>query len=236
MGLPPLFAHGHADALMLLLDVAGPRLVDPGTGAYHAQPELRDWLRATAAHNTVEVDGRSQSTPGGLFQWLRVARVAAVELGEDSMTAAHDGYAAGAEGVMHARRVERRGATTLRIVDRLEPAAGRAAAASLRRLIVRWHVGDGRAVVRAPGAAGRAAVVEVTWPDGFILALATVLPAGGRVAVHDDAEWAPRFLAPRRCGVVEWIVEQAAPVAIETSIELGAGAVERAGQFELQPD
>ncbi|MEP7028988.1 MAG: alginate lyase family protein, partial [Candidatus Eisenbacteria bacterium] len=75
LGLAPLYAHGHADALMVLLDVRGPRLVDPGTGGYHARAELRERLRATAAHNTVEVDGVSQSTPGGLFQWLRAASI-----------------------------------------------------------------------------------------------------------------------------------------------------------------
>ena len=55
LGLAPLYAHGHADALMVLLDVRGPRLVDPGTGGYHAHAELRERLRATAAHNTSEL-------------------------------------------------------------------------------------------------------------------------------------------------------------------------------------
>src|SRR5207237_2322755 len=73
LGLAPLYAHGHADALQVLLDVRGPRLVDPGTGGYHAQAALRERLRATGAHDTVEVDGASQSQPGGLFQWLRPA-------------------------------------------------------------------------------------------------------------------------------------------------------------------
>jgi hypothetical protein len=41
LGLAPLYAHGHADALEVLLDVRGPRLVDPGTGGYHAHPEWR---------------------------------------------------------------------------------------------------------------------------------------------------------------------------------------------------
>jgi uncharacterized heparinase superfamily protein len=211
MGLPPLFAHGHADALMLLLDVGGrSRLVDPGTGGYHASAALRERLRTTAAHNTVEVGGRPQSAPGGLFQWVRVARV--IEL--DAWSGTHDGYAA-TEGVLHRRTVGREGAGTIRVVDRIELAPGRARAAGAAcRATLRWHVGDGQAHLREEGGA------RVAWDDGFACVLDARLPAGGRATVHEDGTWAPRFLEPRPCARVEWTCEGTVPFEIETTIRL----------------
>ncbi|MEO6463905.1 MAG: alginate lyase family protein [Candidatus Eisenbacteria bacterium] len=225
MGLPPLYAHGHADALMLLLDVGGPRLVDPGTGAYHARPALREALRATAAHNTVELDGRSQSTPGGLFQWLRVARI--IEPDDDG--AAHDGWAR--DGVIHRRAFTREAADRILVVDRLEPLAGGAGGVGrVHRAVVRWHVGDGRAELA--GVESGAARAGVRWPDGFTLALVARLPSGGSARVGVDATWAPRFLEPRPCGVVEWMIEGRLPLVVETTIVLGAGLQQESGQHE----
>ncbi|MDX1382492.1 MAG: heparinase II/III family protein, partial [Thermoanaerobaculia bacterium] len=54
LGLAPTFAHGHADALSFCLSWAGREfLIDPGTGNYYADELHRDYLRGTAAHNTV---------------------------------------------------------------------------------------------------------------------------------------------------------------------------------------
>src|SRR5215510_9478827 len=45
-------AHGHLDALHLSIWVKGVAVViDPGTGAYHADVRLRTWLASGAAHN-----------------------------------------------------------------------------------------------------------------------------------------------------------------------------------------
>jgi len=210
LGLAPLYAHGHADALMVLLDVRGPRLVDPGTGGYHAHAELRERLRATAAHNTVEIDGESSSLPGGLFQWLKAARVVdrrlqAVEGFE--WTAGQDGYRRLQGGVTHWRTVRWPEPGRLVIEDALE-------GQGTHRARARWHLGDGRA--RAQDEAG--AAFEARWPDGFTLALAGELPAGAVGRAGDDATWAPRFLAPRPCGYVEWIVEGRLPLKWRTTI------------------
>ncbi len=60
--------HGHADALSLQLILpGGPVLIDPGTFCYVC-PE-RDRFRGTAAHNTVQIDGRDQAVPNGPFAW-----------------------------------------------------------------------------------------------------------------------------------------------------------------------
>ena len=72
--------HAHADALSLTLSIDGhPLLIDPGTSTYTMDSPLRDDMRSTASHNTVTLDGRSQSVPDGPFHWQSTvdARVAA---------------------------------------------------------------------------------------------------------------------------------------------------------------
>jgi hypothetical protein len=211
LGLAPLYAHGHADALMVLLDVNGPRLVDAGTGGYHAHAEWREKLRATAAHNTVELDGVSQSAPGGLFQWLRAARIVEgpFEVAPGRWSAAHDGYRVLPGGVLHRRTVAWDVPETIVVTDRVE-GGGR------HRARTRWHLGRG---VAAPE--GETAV-RVTWPDGFVLTLAGALPAGGRMEIDENGLWAPRFLQAEKCCVVTWITEGALPLEWTTTIVLGS--------------
>ena len=56
--------HSHADASSIQLITDGrPILIDPGTFCYVC-PE-RDRFRGTAAHNTLQVDGRDQAQPNG---------------------------------------------------------------------------------------------------------------------------------------------------------------------------
>jgi len=98
--------HSHADALSLTCSVGGvPLLIDPGTGCYTVEPFLRDRFRSTAAHNTVEVDGRSQSVARGPFHWERTANSCVhrwrMTAGFDYFDGAHDGYAP----IEHRRRV-----------------------------------------------------------------------------------------------------------------------------------
>jgi hypothetical protein len=89
--------HAHADALSLTSTVAGvPLLIDCGTGCYTIDPDLRDRLRSTALHNTLVVDGRSQSIPRGPFHWSHVATGSAgrwrTNEGFDYFAGQHDGY------------------------------------------------------------------------------------------------------------------------------------------------
>jgi hypothetical protein len=213
LGLAPLYAHGHADALMVLLDVDGPRLVDPGTGGYHAHAELRERLRSTRAHNTVEVDGQSQSTPGGLFQWLKAARIVEpLAVDGAAMSAAHDGDAR--PGVTHRRSV--------RMADGAIVVEDTLAGTGTHRAVTRWHLGDGRATKRP----GEGASYEAHWPDGFTMRLRADLPEGSETRAGDEAVWAPRFLEPRPCGVVEWIVEGRLPLTWRTTLLLGDAQTE----------
>lgn len=52
LGLGTIAAHGHLDALHVSLWLRGVAMViDPGTGAYHADKPLRNWLASREAHN-----------------------------------------------------------------------------------------------------------------------------------------------------------------------------------------
>ncbi len=104
LGYLSLAAHGHADALSILLAYKGRWfLVDPGTYAYHTQHEWRDYFRGTAAHNTVRVDGVDQSVIGGNFMWLRKAGCHLIRQDERSVTGWHDGYVRLSHPVRHER-------------------------------------------------------------------------------------------------------------------------------------
>ena len=89
--------HAHADALSLTMSVGGvPMLIDPGTGSYTVDCDLRDRMRSTALHNTLVLDGRSQSTPHGPFAWGNTADARVLRWRTnhafDYFEGAHDGY------------------------------------------------------------------------------------------------------------------------------------------------
>ena len=63
-------AHGHLDALHLSIWFKGVALVvDPGTGAYYAEPALRTWLASRAAHNAPCPTSVEQPRRLGPFLW-----------------------------------------------------------------------------------------------------------------------------------------------------------------------
>jgi hypothetical protein len=89
--------HGHADALSLTLHADERELIgDPGTYEYVSAGADRDCFRGTAAHNTLQLDGRNQSEPDGPFAWKRLAQAKAEHWisGEtfDLFVGSHDGY------------------------------------------------------------------------------------------------------------------------------------------------
>jgi hypothetical protein len=109
-GFLSIAAHAHADALSVEVRYAGVDiLADPGTYCYHGDPEWRSYFRSTIAHNTAELGGRSQSSEGGPFLWLRHAQAREIEVIDDgdiaSWIAEHDGYAALDPAATHRRSV-----------------------------------------------------------------------------------------------------------------------------------
>lgn len=110
LGYLSIAAHGHADALAMVLSAGGQELlVDPGTYAYHTQKKWRNYFRGTFAHNTVRVDGVDQSEIGGNFLWLRKAKayheVAETQGDVQRFIGWHDGYHHLADPVTHRREI-----------------------------------------------------------------------------------------------------------------------------------
>ncbi|HET7730640.1 MAG TPA: alginate lyase family protein [Usitatibacter sp.] len=180
LGYREIAAHGHADALSFTLSRGGVEmLIDPGTYAYHTQSEWRAYFRGTAAHNTVRVDGRDQSQPGGNFMWLRKANARCLVWSstgdEDRFEGCHDGYMGLEDPVMHRRRlVLDKRSRTLVVEDKLQMRGAHAIEFFL-------HCAEGSVVEPIEGGVavtrqGRA--LRVRWPE----------LAGGHATVLEGSE------------------------------------------------
>jgi uncharacterized heparinase superfamily protein len=122
LGLLPLAAHGHADALAIWLTIDGqPVFIDAGTYRYFSGGEVRTELRESLAHNTLAIERVSHSRASTAFGWSTKANaslVAASHGPEWWVTAAHDGYRR-RFGVRHIRQVSRT-PTGYAVEDRLD--------------------------------------------------------------------------------------------------------------------
>lgn len=102
--------HGHSDALSIETAIGGKTLlVDSGTYTYHESDEMRDYFRTTIAHNTLIIDGKSQSEPGGKFSWKTRAEVKIqTQISEDRFDffeASHNGYERLKDSATHQRSI-----------------------------------------------------------------------------------------------------------------------------------
>jgi hypothetical protein len=102
--------HGHADALSLTVHAEGRELLgDPGTYEYVSAGTERDQFRGTAAHNTLQLDGRNQSEPNGPFAWKSLTKAKAENWisGQtfDLFVGSHDGYSQPDNPATHRRWV-----------------------------------------------------------------------------------------------------------------------------------
>jgi hypothetical protein len=221
LGFGSLAAHGHADALSLLLWSGGEVLADAGTGSYHGEPEWREALRGTDAHNTAAVDGLDQSERRGPFLWGRRAESRLLAAGGDGgwfvIAASHDGYREA--GVPLVRRLVLGSCQgeewVLLVVDEFF-GGGR------HRLRVPWHApaAEAELVAHAEGpywAArfeggrrlfGRAVLLAKT-------AAGPVVRSGLAALRKEEAWWSPRFgerRRQRRCVLVGEVSLPAASV------------------------
>jgi uncharacterized heparinase superfamily protein len=110
LGMPPLYNHGHADAMSVTLSVNGTFLiVDPGTYGYNGVPAYRRYFKGTRAHNTVTVDGEDQAVQETEFIWRRPYRAVltgAAKVDEGLvLKGTHDGYERLKDPVKHTREV-----------------------------------------------------------------------------------------------------------------------------------
>jgi hypothetical protein len=125
-GFLSIAAHAHADALSVEVRHAGVDvLADPGTYCYHGEAAWRSYFRSTIAHNTAELGGRSQSSEGGPFLWLRHAHAREIDVTDDGTVAQwvaeHDGYSSLDPPARHRRLVRLdRPTRTLEIVDEID--------------------------------------------------------------------------------------------------------------------
>jgi len=110
LGLLPLAAHGHADALAIWLSIDGePVFVDAGTYRYFSGGTVRTALRESPAHNTVAIEGHSHSRAAAAFGWRTVAGGELLGFSRAPMwwvAGAHDGYRK-RFGVRHVRKIKR---------------------------------------------------------------------------------------------------------------------------------
>ncbi|MBN8281502.1 MAG: alginate lyase family protein, partial [Gammaproteobacteria bacterium] len=106
--------HTHCDTLSFELHVAGvPVVVDSGTFDYEGGP-FRHYLRSTAAHNTVRIDGEEQSEIWGQFRVARRARPVSASFqpagdGGWRFAGSHDGYRRLPGAPVHAREIRHDG-------------------------------------------------------------------------------------------------------------------------------
>jgi hypothetical protein len=143
--------HAHADALSITASLHGePLLIDPGTGAYTMDTDLRDRFRSTQSHNTITLDNRSQSIPAGPFHWSKRAATTLVEWrsgeGFDYLDALHDGY----RPHEHRRHVMSIHDDLLVVMDLVKVVTASGEPRRQHSLASHWHI-DPRWYVRVDG-------------------------------------------------------------------------------------
>jgi hypothetical protein len=97
LGYLSLAAHGHADALSIIMNINGCQIiVDPGTYCYHVAKKWRNYFVSTMAHSTICIDGRNQADHAGDTIWLNHYKCHALSVKSngthESVSAEHNGY------------------------------------------------------------------------------------------------------------------------------------------------
>jgi hypothetical protein len=226
VGTRGLGNHGHNDVLSLCLEARGVEwITDPGTGAYTSDPALRNRLRGTAAHATLQLGAREQNVlpPGldGLFRMEERAKPEILEWRSDErgavLRARHEGFSGEDGRWVHERTVRldspRRCVLVADRLEREQEAPG--ASVPGEPVWIRYPLGEGvtARVVENPDSwvgpfasalgearreAGPGSLASIARIEarGSVLWLGLVLPAGSTLSV-ESAVRSPRY------GVVE---------------------------------
>ncbi len=122
LGMPPLYNHGHADALSITLyKNQTPFFIDPGTYKYNGVPEHRRYFKGTMAHNTVCIDGEDQARQLTGFVWDKPYDVKWQVLENENrrfhIQANHNGYVRLKAPVIHKRSLIVNNDQTISIKD-----------------------------------------------------------------------------------------------------------------------
>ncbi len=163
LGYTSIAAHGHADALAVMLSVSGMEfLVDPGTFSYQSEVKWRDYFRGTSAHNTVRIDQQDQSVIGGKFMWHHKAHADCEQwesdTNKDKFVGYQNGYLRLDDPVLHRREISFDKATKrFHITDSLE-------CKQHHEVELFWHFSE-RCEVMVDGSSIYA------WQDGCMVAL-----------------------------------------------------------------
>jgi len=201
LGYLSLAAHGHADSLAVVLNAGGMDiLVDPGTYAYHTEPEWRRYFRSTRAHNTVFVDDEDQSVQSGNFMWSRHANSRYLEFSvTDSMqrfVGQHDGYECLSDPVTHRREIVFDTATRqIEIRDMIQCTGS-------HNVARHWHISEQLVpVVRGDACVVVAGQFTVVIEPGEPIGLAKVYRGG----THREGGWISRSFGNKEpCTTLRW--------------------------------
>jgi hypothetical protein len=232
--------HAHADALSMTLGVRGrPLLVDPGTGGYTMDSRMRDRFRSSQLHNTLTLDGQSQSSPNGPFHWRTRADARALDWRTDSRFEYFEGCHSGYGADTHHRTVLSRPGVWI-VVDRVR-GPGRHLAEAHWHLDPAWTTSIARrGIVRAEHTDGAIVWFLCMDADYEVLRgtadgswLGWYAPAYGRLVPTSTVRSTCRRDAP--FAMVTAIVESPDQPALEAlPVSSGAGADPGAIAFSLR--
>ena len=216
--------HAHADALSIVLTVAGrPLLVDPGTATYTMDPALRDRFRGTTMHNTLVVNDRPQSEPRGAFHWASRTDAECTAWStrpeKDYAEGRHDGYA----GLTHVRRVVALHGIGWLVVDHV---SGTASWSSARAY---WHLHPAWTVFQEDERR-----FSLRHRDGLELAMVSTAPL--QEIDGPEACYAPAYGRVEPAPCITATVEGAGPLTIATFIPATAAWIPSSIRQTLEPD
>ena len=181
-------AHGHADIFGFELSVYGQRvIVDTGTFSYDVG-ENRAFTRSTAAHNTVEIDGKDQSEMWYAFRVARRGKPYDVQFHSSNdgfvLSGWHDGYKRLSGRPVHERKFEWNRSGMLKVRDKV-------VSRKKHRVVSRVHMHP-YCEIRREGPR----VFQISWPGGSAV-VTTVECKDAVIGQYDYApEFGRKFIAP----------------------------------------